>query len=318
MRRRHAFTLVELLVVIGIIALLISILLPALGRARAQANLIDCQARLRQIGQGLQLYASQNNGLFPWGALDHDAGALAGFPNPHGERWWKWSYTISQYLGTDEMNPPTVNYWPKNNPVFTDKDTIEGNPWGWVTHYVAHPRIMPQNNGSDPYKKWDEGTSGGKQTIVQRRMASIRNASEVMAVWDAPQWCHPNNDPNTPGYGNSVPETAQAIGGWQFFWGSFLVTPNPDPVNTPWVDGMYNQPIQPGGIGGGAADVLQKQWNKDFSGESPWQTPGDDPKSMLRFRHLQNTMMNGLFADGHCESRKVGSALLKDFCTSWY
>ncbi|MEM6560569.1 MAG: prepilin-type N-terminal cleavage/methylation domain-containing protein [Planctomycetota bacterium] len=70
---RAGFTLVELLVVIGIIALLISILLPSLNAARAQAKKVACAASLRELSNAMHIYAAEWDDYVPYGHIDQAA-----------------------------------------------------------------------------------------------------------------------------------------------------------------------------------------------------------------------------------------------------
>lgn len=110
MKRTHpsgGFTLVELLVVIGIIALLISVLLPALNRAREAANTVKCASNLKSIGQGISLYSSENKGALPASnyykglSWDPATGQIPTQPTEGYVHWSSFLYKDKTKAGTD-------------------------------------------------------------------------------------------------------------------------------------------------------------------------------------------------------------------------
>src|SRR2546423_3142865 len=112
---QRGFTLVELLVVIGIIALLISILLPSLQKARESAKTVQCLSNLRQIGQAHALYVAENRGLAMPASYYHASWG-------YGEVMWPSILVWGNYV---KMRAAGGNTPPPTNSVFICPNSLQ-------------------------------------------------------------------------------------------------------------------------------------------------------------------------------------------------
>src|SRR3974390_668160 len=122
-RRRNAFTLVELLVVIGILSVLISILLPSLNKARRAANSLQCQSNLRTIAQAMLLYVQQSKGYIP--GSPNTTGIFPPGPNqfnvPNVNQIWDWETPLLNVMGVPIPYSPTANATRSNGQACWDR-----------------------------------------------------------------------------------------------------------------------------------------------------------------------------------------------------
>jgi len=280
-RQRKAFTLVELLVVIGIIAVLIGILLPAMSRARAQANSIWCQSSLRQMGTAIFMYAQSNKDRLPLAYWNGD-----GDPGKGGATDWAW--LILPYLkhgssGTYNDQDPT-GMWT----LYKDKDTISGAfnaPWynsEKVQTYSVHPHLFrfapgplqpdltysganarpgPDDDGKKPFK-----------------LSQIRRSTDIVMIMDAVQ------------IGDALgPNT------WASHADLWLIQGDGTSWCQNWATLQQAQTQWPQGPDAGL--------NKDYPNTGAMQYdsgPNGAHGINIRFRHLNNRQANALFVDGHC------------------
>jgi prepilin-type N-terminal cleavage/methylation domain-containing protein/prepilin-type processing-associated H-X9-DG protein len=116
------FTLVELLVVIGIIALLIGLLMPTLARARQQGNWIRCQSNMRQVGVALQTYLNDADGwMFP---------PLRGSGNAEDQRWTAFVF--------DKWNPAIMLCPSDLDPVEEHSYILNSHLWEKKVKWTSH------------------------------------------------------------------------------------------------------------------------------------------------------------------------------------
>ena len=283
MRKRNGFTLVELLVVIAIIALLIAILLPALGRARGQANSLWCLSNLRQMGVAITMYAQFNKDSLPLYYWNGDG-------DPTGKGATDWGWLILPYLKAGSGSTYADNQDPGAMwAMYKDKDTVSGsNSATWYnsekvqtygvlsslfrfapgpllpdqTYIKGFAQPGPQDDGKKPFK-----------------ISQIKRASDIIMIMDAVQ------------IGNE-----EGANTWAADADVWLIQGNSTSYCQNWATLQQAQTRWPNGPDAGM--------NRDYATYLAMENdtgPNGATGVDIRFRHINNTQGNALFADGHAE-----------------
>ena len=171
---QKAFTLVELLVVIGIIAVLIAILLPALQRARESAYTVTCLSNLRQVYIYAQVYAAENRAVVP-------LGFMWGYVTPTTTQmnWWS-DYLLPPFSNGHDFDPLFIGKLkcPKNG--LTGSTT---SPYYAMIGQAINPTTLPQFK-TYPYGQTN-ATYPGPYPFNGLRLSQVTASSDYIMFVDS-------------------------------------------------------------------------------------------------------------------------------------
>jgi prepilin-type N-terminal cleavage/methylation domain-containing protein/prepilin-type processing-associated H-X9-DG protein len=166
MRRHSGFTLVELLVVVGIIGVLASLLLPVLSRARESAQRASCTNNLRQIGIAFELYLLEHRETYP--AAD-DPVSLSPFYWLWMGRGWR--EQLVEYIPGDKDNPGV--FWCPTDP--RAETSFESTSYAYsMAFYHSPEQIDAMDSVSDNFSN--------PVPAIPQRTAAVRNPSRKILV----------------------------------------------------------------------------------------------------------------------------------------